>query len=194
LFSLTSFSNNFFESSFPASFRILDTPSAKGTPTNGSSSLTTFANLGFSRASSNAQVGGSVGGSVAGVVPPGKGIRGVLDNIVTDGMRVAAEVRRRVDEAQKDLEKNALQRDDEDDDEEGEDYSRTPGGYSRDSDRRSVRTEDRDLLEGADAEAGSIKSQEGLGEVEASALGAGDRIVNRASTDSATEKVVEFER
>jgi hypothetical protein len=51
------------------------------------------------------------------VVPPGKGLRGVLDNIVTEGMRVAAEVRHRMDEAQKEMEKNAINRPEEDDEE-----------------------------------------------------------------------------
>ena len=47
----------------------------------------------------------------------------MLDNIVTDGMRVAAEVKRRMDEAQKELDKSASTRgtsQDDDDDEEGE--------------------------------------------------------------------------
>lgn len=57
------------------------------------------------------------------MVPPGKGLRGMLDNIVTDGMRVAAEVKRRMDEAQRELDKGASSRGtgDDDDDEEGED-------------------------------------------------------------------------
>lgn len=87
---------------------------------------------------------------------PGKGLRGMLDNIVTDGMRVAAEVRRRMDEAQKELDRgavtrgtdmagstspgrhNAVTNDDEDDEDEG--YDESAGA---------------DLLEGADAQAGT---------------------------------------
>ena len=61
-------------------------------------------------------VGGGVGGTGI-VVPPGKGLRGVLDNIVSDGMRVAAEVRRRMEEAQRELEKNATQRPEDEDEE-----------------------------------------------------------------------------
>ena len=64
-------------------------------------------------------MGGVVGGAGAGVVPPGKGLRGMLDNIVNDGMRVATEVRRRYDEAQKELDKEARHgREDEEDEEE----------------------------------------------------------------------------
>lgn len=86
----------------------------------------------------------STAGAGAGVVPPGKGLRGMLDNIVTDGMRVAAEVRRRMDEAQKELDKGASTRGTEDDeDDEGDDQGR-------------------DLLEGAEADAGgSAKAEHG---------------------------------
>ncbi|KAI9743804.1 MAG: hypothetical protein M1818_002538 [Claussenomyces sp. TS43310] len=184
----------FFESSFPSSFHILDKPSSLSTlPTT--SSLTTFSSLGFNRPSLSTRSSGtgSLGGSgSAGAVPPGKGLRGVLDNIVTDGMRVAAEVKRRMDEAQKELENNALQRDEEDDDEEGDEESRAPSVFSKDSDRRSVRTADWDLLSGADAEAGSVKGAEGMGEVKNL-----DAVANRsrsATESSSTEKVIEFER
>jgi hypothetical protein len=186
----------FFESSFPASFRISE-KLATG-PASSSSSLTTFSSIGFGRSTPASQAG--VGGTGStGLVPPGKGLRGVLDNIVTDGMRVAAEVRRRMDEAQKELEKNAVQRPEEDDDEdEGYDGKGPSGGYGGDAERRSVRSEDRDLLEGADAEAGSIRGQEGVSEVKQSALSPKiddphrARSISQAST--ATEKVVEFER
>jgi len=60
----------------------------------------------------------------------------MLDNIVTDGMRVAVEVRRRMDDAQKELDRGAATRGTEDEeDEEGEDHAG-------------------DLLEGAEADAG----------------------------------------
>jgi hypothetical protein len=178
----------FFESSFPASFRISE-KLATG-PASSSSSLTTFSSIGFGRSTPASQAG--VGGTGStGLVPPG--------NIVTDGMRVAAEVRRRMDEAQKELEKNAVQRPEEDDDEdEGYDGKGPSGGYGGDAERRSVRSEDRDLLEGADAEAGSIRGQEGVSEVKQSALSPKiddphrARSISQAST--ATEKVVEFER
>jgi TBC1 domain family member 8/9 len=185
----------FFESSFPASFRISDKMVAPG-PSSSASSLTTFSSISFGRSTAPQH---SVGGtSSAGLVPPGKGLRGVLDNIVTDGMRVAAEVRRRMDEAQKELEKNAVNRpDDDEDDDEGYDGPRTPGGaYSGDAERRSVRSEDRDLLEGADAEAMSIRGQEGVSEVkQPSALSPAATNAGRSrSPSSASSKVIEFER
>jgi hypothetical protein len=188
----------FFESSFPASFRISEKLASAG-PASSSSSLTTFSNIGFGRSTAGSQAG--IGGTgSAGLVPPGKGLRGVLDNIVTDGMRVAAEVRRRMDDAQKELEKNAVQRPEDDEDEdEGYDGKGSAGGYGGDAERRSVRSEDRDLLEGADAEAGSIKGGlEGVSEVKQGALSPKGsdahraRSISQASTD--TQKVVEFER
>jgi TBC1 domain family member 8/9 len=163
----------FFESSFPTSFHLVDGPTSSLAPsTNNSgaaSALTTFSNLGRAAAgavgasgallSPASAVPGAAGPAGAGL--PGRGLRGVLDNIVTDGMRVAAEVRRRMEEAQKELEKNALpgqrdEEDDEDDDVPGFEGSSKKGGSGRsraDTDRRSVKSSDRDLLEGADAEA-----------------------------------------
>jgi hypothetical protein len=178
----------FFESSFPASFRISD---KLATQDSTSSNLTTFSNLGFSRAvNAVSQPIGSLGGtSSAGIVPPSKGLRGVLDNIVTDGMRVAAEVRRRMDEAQKELEKNATGRVDEDEeDDEGYDH-RIPGG---DAERRSVRSEDRDLLEGADAEAESGKPSDDLKQGSLSPVADDSSRARRPSTSA--EKTIEFER
>lgn len=167
----------FFESSFPASFHILDGLAATAagsaaTPTS-ASSLTTFSSLGIGagRAVSSA-LGGGGGPQNAAGAGPGRGLRGVLDNIVTDGMRVAAEVRRRMEEAQRELEKNALQqqgsRDEDEEDEEDVGFGVGRGGgagagaggqgegggaYRGDAERRSVRSSDRDLLTGADAEA-----------------------------------------
>jgi len=186
----------FFESSFPASFRISDKMVATG-PAASSNTLTTFSNLGFGRAANAMSNVGSIGGtSSAGLVPPGKGLRGVLDNIVTDGMRVAAEVRRRMDEAQKELEMNAVHRpEEEEEDDEGYDGTRTSGAYGGDAERRSVRSSDRDLLEGADAEAGSIR--DGVSEVNEGALSptsAGGAVPRERSPSTATEKFVEFER
>lgn len=148
----------FFESSFPCSFHVIE--GVQPVATASSSSLTTFSSLGFgARPPVPTQAG-----------PPaaGRGLRGVLDNIVTDGMRVATEVRRRMEEAQKELEKNALpgQRPD-DDDEDDDDIGvavgarKGTGGASQDIERRSVKSTDRDLLEGLDAEAGApSKDQE----------------------------------
>ncbi|KAJ3498881.1 hypothetical protein NLG97_g771 [Lecanicillium saksenae] len=144
----------FFESSFPLSFHIVegvpDTLTAPG-------SLTTFSSLGFgSRHQMPPQVG---------PLGAGRGLRGVLDNIVTDGMRVATEVRRRMEEAQRELEKNAVpgQRADDDEDDEDDMALRTEvtSGRSADIERRSVRSSDRDLLDGADASAGASSKEAG---------------------------------
>ncbi|KAF2157143.1 TBC-domain-containing protein [Myriangium duriaei CBS 260.36] len=131
---------SFFDSGFPNSFHLADAPLPSSTITS-TSNLTTFASAG---------IGGEkmlpTGGPGAGVVAPSKGIRGMLDNIVTDGMRVAAEVRRRMDEAQKELERAGNQpRPGEDEDEEEDE-----GGH--------------DLLEGADAEAGLSAPQSAVSE------------------------------
>ncbi|KAK7422339.1 GTPase activating protein (GAP) [Neonectria magnoliae] len=148
----------FFESSFPATFHIIEGLQS-ATPYSLAPSLTTFSSLGFGARPPPPPVVGPAGA--------GRGLRGVLDNIVTDGMRVATEVRRRMEEAQKELEKNALpgQRDDdeEDDDDLGVEVGvrKGPAGVSTDMERRSVRSSDRDLLDGADAEAGaSAKTSE----------------------------------
>ncbi|KAI9812286.1 MAG: hypothetical protein M1827_004735 [Pycnora praestabilis] len=184
----------FFESSFPESFRLSDRP-PDPTATTPSSNLTTFSNLGPKGANA-AAISVPAGAAADGVVPPGKGLRGVLDNIVSDGMRVAAEVRRRMDDAQREMEKNALGKDEEDDEEEGEDIGRISGAYGGDPERRSVREGDRDLLEGAEAEVGSIREK-------ADTMGrdiAADDLIDLAATEtdnvdsSASQKIVEFER
>lgn len=167
----------FFEVGFSSSFRLADIP----LPSHASSSsnLTTFSNAGRQVAAVTGGLGGVVGGAGAGVVPPGKGLRGMLDNIVTDGMRVAAEVRRRMDEAQKEMDREARHgREDEDEDEE-------PGPGK-----------DADLLEGAEtADVVSIKESappnlltpDGGKEEEIKPTR------NRSASD-ASRKVVEFER
>lgn len=183
----------FFECSFPLSFRILE----QATPMMISSSpLTTFSNLGFNRSPVQAMMGGAGGTGPVGFLPPGKGLRGVLDNIVTDGMRVAAEVRRRMDEAQKEMEKNALQRPEEDEEDDDSYDPRSAGGY--DAEHRSVRSEDRDLLEGADAEAGSIRPTDGkalpLTPVSPAGTGLDAEPKKDRSSSTQAQKVVEFER
>ena len=182
----------FFESSFPLSFRILE----QSTPVISPSPLTTFSNLSFNRSPVSAVMGGAGGTGSVGLLPPGKGLRGVLDNIVTDGMRVAAEVRRRMEEAQKEMEKNALHRPEEDEEDEDGYDPRSAGGY--DAERRSVRSEDRDLLEGADAEAGSIRATDGkaLPVTPVSPAGTGLEAEPKKdrSASAPTQKVVEFER
>ncbi|KAJ4147744.1 hypothetical protein LMH87_002250 [Akanthomyces muscarius] len=144
----------FFESSFPLSFHIVEgVPDALASP----GSLTTFSSLGFGARHQMPPQGGPPGA--------GRGLRGVLDNIVTDGMRVATEVRRRMEEAQRELEKNAVpgQRADDDDDDDDDMALRAEltSGRSADIERRSVRSSDRDLLDGADASAGAAAKEVG---------------------------------
>lgn len=91
---------------------------------------------------------------------PAKGIRGLLDNIVTDGMRVAAEVRKRMDEAQKEIERGATGREDDYDDDDEEDADVRLQGFLAGTEKRSVREHDRELLDGA--EVGSIKEEDGV--------------------------------
>ncbi len=138
----------FFESAFPSSFHLSPTPSAPSTP------LTTFSNTAMPAPARVPSTGSRPGG----IVPPAKGLRGVLDNIVSDGMRVASEVRKRMDEAQREMERTALNRSGtEEDDEDEESVGRTGanGGYAIDADRRSVRETDLDLLEDAEAIVGA---------------------------------------
>ncbi|KAL9636304.1 MAG: hypothetical protein Q9164_002905 [Protoblastenia rupestris] len=166
----------FFESSFPASFHLSAHPinSPSSTP------LTTFTSPTPSISMPSA------GPRAGGVVPPSKGLRGVLDNIVQDGMRVATEVRKRVDDVGRELERSALQRESEMDDDDA-------GAYGGDTDRKSVREGDRDLLEGAEAVAGGGGA--GVQHKEEDLLGdlAGD--VGGTNIDSSGEKgKVEFER
>ncbi|KAI1181081.1 TBC-domain-containing protein [Nemania sp. FL0916] len=171
----------FFESSFPTSLHITDGLANAISP---SSSLTTFSNLNFSRP---AAVSPSTQPGLAGA---GRGLRGVLDNIVTDASRVAAEVRRRMEEAQRELEKNALpgQRDEEDDDEDDlQGPIKSSGAYGGDAERRSVRSSDRDLLDGADADAGATKEAAPSSQPKLEPEG---RIY---ATNNTTQRIVEFE-
>ncbi|ETN40915.1 uncharacterized protein HMPREF1541_05195 [Cyphellophora europaea CBS 101466] len=142
----------FFETFFPQSFKLAEltanaSTTSLPTPTNTlSGNLTTFTNLGtpvknLIGATSNKTVVDV--GSVGGIVEPGsRGLRGVLDNIVNDGMRMATEMRKRMDDAQREFEMNARAqgqryRDDDEDDE--------------DEDEKGGRR-DQDLLEGAEVQ------------------------------------------
>lgn len=182
----------FFESSFPSSFHIIE-----GLPTaTSSSNLTTFSSLGQSagRAAAAAMAGSAAGAGAGG----NRGLRGVLDGIVTDGMRVAAEVRRRMEEAQKELEKNAVpgqkpNHDDDEDDEDGDvDIHQLTGASGKgDAETRSVRSvrrEDRTLLEGIDAEADGNGQGKGEGQNTGSA-----GVAAMADADARRRSVVEGE-
>lgn len=149
----------FFETFFPQSFHLSDSPSASmvSLPSSTlSGNLTTFTSLGtpvknlINGASTKTVIDV---GRAGGIVEPGsRGLRGVLDNIVNDGMRMAAEMRKRMDEAQKEFERNAREqgqkpyRDDDDDDDDEEDDGRGAELGKR----------DQELLEGA--EVASIKT------------------------------------
>ena len=138
----------FFESAFSASFHLSDHPAHSSSP----AALTTF--------SSHAPTLPAAPRN--GMVPPAKGLRGVLDNIVSDGMRVAGEVRKRVDEAHREMERSALQRSETDLDDEEE-----KGAYGGEADRKSVAEGDRELLEGEEAvvgvgRGGSLQIEEDL--------------------------------
>lgn len=159
----------FFETFFPQSFHLSDTPvpgalSPQSTTLSGN--LTTFTNLGtpvknlLSSTSSNKTVIDV--GHAGGVVEPGsRGLRGVLDNIVNDGMRMAAEMRKRMDEAQREFEANARQGPhpplEKEDDEEDDDYDEKTTDITR---------RDQDLLDSADAASiKTIRSEDMLGRV-----------------------------
>ena len=164
---------NFFEVGFSSSFRLADEtlPSASSFH-----NLTTFANAGRQGGVSGG-LGGVVGGAGVGVVPPGKGLRGMLDNIVNDGMRVATEVRRRYDEAQKELDKEAKH------------------GREDEEDEEDVDAKDLDLLEGAETvDVGASKGEAPPPDL-LSPTATGEEIKpgrNRSASD-ASRKVLEFE-
>lgn len=158
----------FFESAFSASFRLSDHPAYSSSPT----ALTTFSSHPTPLPAAPR----------SGILPPAKGLRGVLDNIVSDGMRVAGEVRKRVDEAQREMERSALQRSETDLDDEEE-----KGAYGGEADRKSVIEGDRELLEGEEAVVGV--SRVGSLQVEEDLLGGLD-----AEAGSEKKARIEFER
>ena len=85
------------------------------------------------------------------------GLRGILDSIVTDGMRVASEVRKRMDE----LERNALAREEEEDEEEEDEAAVRAGFFGQPESEKRER--DQDLLDAVDV--GTSKEEEGLVDV-----------------------------
>ncbi len=182
----------FFETFFPQSFRLADpSPNASNlslaSPTNTlSGNLTTFSNLGtpvknlINGAASNKTLPDV--GRAGGVVEPGsRGIRGVLDNIVNDGMRMAAEMRKRMDDAQKEFERNAREQGQKpyrDDDDDEEDYDEKDTGIGK---------SDQELLEGA--EVASIRTGTGLsgsgeGSIRSRAESSASRVSQNGSSSS----------
>ena len=120
----------------------------------------------------------------------------MLDNIVTDGMRVAAEVKRRMDDAQREFEKaNDMGPQRHRDDEDEEEYDADMGNEAGSAERRSVREHDRDLLDGAEAEeiepqsAVANKRVDNLMDMEHGHAGGAN-----AGEKEGGSKVVEFER
>ncbi|KJR82747.1 uncharacterized protein SPSK_02956 [Sporothrix schenckii 1099-18] len=209
----------FFESSFPTSFHVIEGVSL-ASPSSNASALTTFANLGIGAGRAAAAAFGSAGngngstGAAGGLSPgvgaggprPGalqagqafsgasRGLRGVLDNIVTDGMRVAAEVRKRMEEAQRELEKNALpgqarpNADADDDDEDDDDLVVSSGSGGRSADL--------DLLEGADAKAdggGAAHSSNGAGDSKGGIAMKKDKSSGGPAASVTTERIIEFD-
>ncbi|KAI1434834.1 TBC-domain-containing protein [Xylaria sp. CBS 124048] len=178
----------FFESSFPTSLHIVTgLPNA---PAQSSSTLTTFSTLNFTRPAVVSPT--AIQPGLAGA---GRGLRGVLDNIVTDASRVAAEVRRRMEEAQRELEKNAMPGQRDEDDEDDEDIpgpTKSSSAYSGDAERRSVRSSDRDLLDGADADAGATKGSEGARQSQLVAESE-QHEVPADPVHNTTQRIVEFE-
>lgn len=176
----------FFESAFSSSFHLSPTPSAPSTP------LTTFSNANILHGNSHLNNTGSRAGSI---VPPAKGLRGVLDSIVSDGMRVAGEVKKRVDEAQRELERSATVRSGgtHEDDDDDEDLIGRPsnGSFAGELGIRSVRDHDRDLLEGAEAVVGGGGGTGAGGKLEDEVRAGG---AGSAVTGGLVDKVVEFER
>lgn len=193
----------FFDSFFHHSFHLSDHPhpAALAAASSLSSNLTTFSNIGSSKLGqlTSSTTGPSVAGASGGIVPPGKGLRGVLDNIVSDGIRVAAEVKKRMDDAQRDLERNALAQgekaEDDDEEDDDDDYERHEidnvanvplvgdgGADAGAAKRRSVRDADRDLLEGA--EVVSIRGKENEAGEFAGTGGSGSR--SRATSTGTT--------
>ena len=186
----------FFEFSLAESIHIVpQIPGRASTFSLQTPTLTTFSGLNTPRlfapsTPSFVPAGPSAPGMPAqhGVVPA-KGIRGLLDNIVTDGMRVAAEVRKRMDEAQKELERSATAREDDYDEDEEDADARLRGFLAGNAPETgegakgnvSVRASDRDLLEGA--EVGSIRENEGIVERQNA-----DDIVDLLGDDTADAK------
>ncbi|KAI5289109.1 hypothetical protein KEM54_004397 [Ascosphaera aggregata] len=196
----------FFESFFPQSFHLSDRQDPETLRTNSlSSNLTTFSNIGTNRLRSSVSGAFSatpIVGASGGIVPPGNtGLRGVLDNIVSDGMRMAAEVKKRMDEAQRELERNARARgiaqpaDEEDEDEDEYDEATQQRGTST-----SARQADFDLLEGAEIE--GLREKEDRASEEAASLlhSTGSEHVSSlgdsqpdGSSISSSHRVVEFD-
>ena len=154
-------------------------------------------------------------GSAGGVVEPGsRGLRGVLDNIVSDGMRMAAEMRKRMDDAQRDFERSVIvntgkesqhrrpggrdgdEEDEEDDLEDGDvgllDDLGGAGGNGLGIEGVRAKSQDRDLLDGAEvASIRTVRSDTGRSiasavSIPASASGLGEASESIGGADATT--------
>lgn len=176
----------FFESFFPQSFHLSGTANASTASLASSTlsgNLTTFASLGTpvkNLMSGSVNKAGVVDvGQAGGIVEPGsRGLRGVLDNIVNDGMRMAADMRKRMDETQREFERNAR--------ENGQQRDRDEEEEEEDLDEKAVMKRDQDLLEGAEAASIKTTRSEETGRSRGSSAASGDM-------GSIYTKSVEFE-
>ena len=192
---------SFFDLGLPSSF-VLSTVSASASPSQSQTlrngAATTFSGLSLSGTSGTAYRPSPVPSpglpspAITGLAAV-KGLRGVLDNIVTDGIRVAAEVKRRMDEASAEMERQAMDQGRipqsasyaaasgtstvhhaprrqagrrEEDEEDEEDYSLL-----------GARGRDQDLLGGVEAEVESLKEDDGIS-------GLGGAGISRVSIDT----------
>jgi len=176
---------SFFDTGFANTFHLADQP----IPSSASAlaSFTTFTNIGARAVSASAA---GAAGVASGVLPPGKGLRGMLDSIVNDGMRVAGEVRRRMEEAQRELDRAGAGAQQEESD---DDSDHDEAGAATAVDRRSIRSSDRDLLDTAEAEALGNGGTSGEKVAVPSLLDEEPGSKAEGATKGG-EKVVEFER
>ena len=157
-----------------------NTPAPSQTASAATASLATQGGVGIA----------SVLNGPAAVAGAAKGLRGVLDNIVNDGMRVAAEVKRRMDELDANARASGARA--------GEKGGEEEDG-EEEEDAGVVEGRDRELLSGAEAEVGSVRSGisgrgVGAGEKEEEQVeGLGGVIVKKVAREGSSRGVVEFE-
>jgi hypothetical protein len=184
---------SFFDTGFSNTFHLADQP----IPSSASSlaAFTTFTNLGVRSASASINSAVVAGGTA--MLPAGKGLRGMLDSIVTDGLRVAGEVRRRMEEAQRELETAGGNQDEDDDDDDDDDGDVEGLGVPKakkkkkaDADAQSLMEGDHELLDVAEAE--GLGGHKGGNELQEELEGAKNMPMS-PTVEKTGEKVVEFE-
>ena len=153
---------HFFESWFPNSIRLSSAAQLHRSGTSSSHQLTTFSSP------TNSTL--PIPRQQQPLHPPfggARGLRGMLDSFVTDGRRMAGEVRKQWEEAQREIERSAAPV--------GEGGAGMPmtrrltqGSSYEDDEDEDVEDEKRmgrDLLEGAEADAGGMLGENGVGGV-----------------------------